>query len=79
MAQKLDLSYPQYPTWFPFLCWTMKAVVPLPRHNEEVLIQPFASLGEALDKPNLIVPLLHIEGLTPYVLEVVAPVFIMMG
>ena len=53
--------------------------MPLPGHNEEVLIQPFTGLGKALDKPNLIVPRLHIVGFTPQVLEVVAPIYVVMG
>ena len=39
--------------------------MPLPRHNEKVLVQPLASLGEALNKSNLIVPRLHIVGFAP--------------
>ena len=65
MAQKISPLLVSIPHLVPLLCWAMKAVVPLLRHNEEVLIQPFASLRELLNKPNLIVPHLHIVRLTP--------------
>ena len=57
----------------------MKAIVPLPGHNKEVLIQPFAGLGKALNKLNLIILRLHIVEFTPQVLEVVAPIYVVMG
>ena len=53
--------------------------MPLLRHDEEVLVQPFAGLGEALNKPNLIVPHLQIVGLAFQELEVVAPIHVVVG
>ena len=79
MAQKISPLLVSIPHLVPLLCWAMKAVVPLPRHNEEVRIQPFAGLGKALNKLNLIIPRLHIVGFTSQVLEVVAPVCVVMG
>ena len=57
----------------------MKAIVSLSGHNEEVFIQTLAGLREALDEPDPIVPRLHVIRLPLQALEVVAPVYIMVG
>ena len=57
----------------------MKALVPFPRHNEEVFVQTLAGLREALDEPDPIVPRPHVIRLLLQALEFVAPIYIMMG
>ena len=53
--------------------------MPFLRYDNKVIVQSFVGLGEALDQPNPIISRLHVVGFALQILEIIAPIYVMMG